>query len=43
MLDVAFANIFNTEVIDNETKEDWAPFVVPESWGFWILVVTMVV
>ena len=26
---MAFANIFDAKVIENEAEEDWAPFVAP--------------
>ena len=29
---VFFADIFHSEVVDNQCDLDWAPFVAPESW-----------
>ena len=32
VLGVAFTNIFYPKVIHDKSKNNWAPFVAPESW-----------
>ena len=37
---MAFSGVFNTEVVDNDPKNNWAPFVVLESGSCDIFKVT---
>ena len=40
---VAFTYIFNTEIVNNETKNNWAPFVAPEYGSCGRFIVTIFV
>ena len=40
---MAFANIFDAKVIDNESEEDWAPLVAPYARAGGELIVTCLV
>ena len=40
---VAFVDILNAEVVNDEAEEDWAPLVAPEAWGCGTLVVACLV
>ena len=40
VLGVAFANVFNPEVVNYKSENNWAPFVELESWSCEFFVVT---
>ena len=33
VLDAVFVDVFHTEIINDRCEADWAPFVMPLSWG----------
>ena len=41
MLGVLFAHVFDSRVVDDETKQDGLPFVVPEAWRCGYLVIQL--
>ena len=41
MVGVAFVDVFNPDFIDGEPKNNWAPFVAPESESFGCFVVVV--